>query len=299
MSVSASEVADRIIDEARKWMGTPYRRGGNGPKVFDCTGFTKFIYGKFGYELGRTVPAQAGDGRELIGKLSDLQKGDLLIFATRANKRRMGHAGIFIGLDSTGTNFQFIHAAVHGGIQVNNLKETYYRDRFLGARRLLPDFVPEPDVDSLALAALEQRTESSVVPARDTLLLSPADRRIILFADGTWAVVDSLGGLSVPASNERLVLAEGGAWHAVTPSTVRIPDLRDLSELPKTSSAPSGTKMAPVPPADGSAVYHTIVSGDTLYALARRYGTTVSAICQLNGITVKTTLRPGKKLRMR
>lgn len=299
MSVSASEVADRIIDEARKWMGTPYRRGGNGPKVFDCTGFTKFIYGKFGYELGRTVPAQAGDGRELIGKLSDLQKGDLLIFAARANKRRMGHAGIFIGLDSTGTNFQFIHAAVHGGIQVNNLKETYYRDRFLGARRILPDFVPEPAVDSLALAALEQRTESSVVPARDTLLLSPADRRIILFADGTWAVVDSLGGLSVPSSKERLVLAEGGAWHAVTPSTVRIPDLKDLSELPKTSSAPSGTKMAPPPPADGSAVYHTIVSGDTLYALARRYGTTVNAICQLNGITVKTTLRPGKKLRMR
>ncbi len=299
MSVSASEVADRIIDEARKWMGTPYRRGGNGPKVFDCTGFTKFIYGKFGYELGRTVPAQAGDGRELIGKLSDLQKGDLLIFAARANKRRMGHAGIFIGLDSTGTNFQFIHAAVHGGIQINNLKETYYRDRFLGARRLLPDFVPEPAVDSLALAALEQRTESSVVPARDTLLLSPADRRIILFADGTWAVVDSLGGLSVPSSKERLVLAEGGAWHAVTPSTVRIPDLRDPVSYPKTSSAPYGTKMAPAPPADGSAVYHTIVSGDTLYALARRYGTTVSAICQLNGITVKTTLRPGKKLRMR
>lgn len=299
MSVSASEVADRIIDEARKWMGTPYRRGGNGPKVFDCTGFTKFIYGKFGYELGRTVPAQAGDGRELIGKLSDLQKGDLLIFAARANKRRMGHAGIFIGLDSTGTNFQFIHAAVHGGIQVNNLKETYYRDRFLGARRILPDFVPEPAVDSLALAALEQRAAGSVVPQRDTLALSPADRRIILFADGTWAVVDSLGGLSVPSSKERLVLAEGGAWHAVTPSTVRIPDLRDLSELPKTSSAPSGTKMAPAPPADGSAVYHTIVSGDTLYALARRYGTTVNAICQLNGITVKTTLRPGKKLRMR
>ena len=202
------------------------------PRCSTAPALPSSFYGKFGYELGRTVPAQAGDGRELIGKLSDLQKGDLLIFATRANKRRMGHAGIFIGLDSTGTNFQFIHAAVHGGIQINNLKETYYRDRFLGARRLLPDFVPEPAVDSLALAALEQRTESSVVPARDTLLLSPADRRIILFADGTWAVVDSLGGLSVPSSKERLVLAEGGAWHAVTPSTVRIPDLRDLSELP-------------------------------------------------------------------
>ena len=140
-------LADRIIDEARQWMGTPYRRGGNGPKVFDCTGFTKFVYGKFGYKLGRTVPAQAGDGKELIGNLSDLQKGDILIFASRPNKRRMGHAGIFIGMDSTGTNFSFIHAAVHGGIQINNLKETYYRDRFLGARRILPDFLPEVNAD--------------------------------------------------------------------------------------------------------------------------------------------------------
>lgn len=299
MSVSASDLADRIIDEARKWSGTPYRRGGNGPKVFDCTGFTKFIFSKFGYTLGRTVPAQAGDGRELIGNLSDLQKGDLLIFASRPNKRRMGHAGIFIGMDSTGTNFQFIHAAVHGGVQINNLKETYYRDRFLGARRLLPDFLPEPDVDSLALSALEQRAAESIVPHRDTLSLSPADRRIILFADGTWAVVDSLGGLSVPAERERLVLAEGGAWHAVTPSSVRIPVLKESTAEPKKSGSSSSAGTVPPPPDDGSAVYHTIVSGDTLYALARRYGTSVNAICNLNGITVKTTLRPGKKLRMR
>ena len=300
MSVSASDLADRIIDEARKWSGTPYRRGGNGPRVFDCTGFTKFIFGQFGYTLGRTVPAQAGDGRELIGNLSDLQKGDLLIFASRPNKRRMGHAGIFIGMDSTGTNFQFIHAAVRGGVQVNNLKETYYRDRFLGARRVLPDFLPEPAVDSLALAGLEQRAAGSVVPQRDTLALSPADRRIILFADGTWAVVDSLGGLSVPADRERLVLAEGGAWHAVTPSSVRIPVLKESTAEPaKNASSKSASGSVPPPPADGSAVYHTIVSGDTLYALARKYGTSVNAICNLNGITVKTTLRPGKKLRMR
>ena len=284
-------------------MGTPYRRGGNGPKVFDCTGFTKFIFGQFGYNLGRTVPAQAGDGRELIGNLSDLQKGDLLIFASRANKRRMGHAGIFIGMDSTGTNFNFIHAAVHGGIQINNLKETYYQDRFLGARRILPDFTPDPLADSLAVAAMVEMLSHMVAPPKDTLSLSPADRRIILFADGTWALVDSLGGLSVPPSDERLLLAEGGSWRSVTPSAVRIPEIREsTADTKKTTSSSSGTKTAqtaPPPPSDGSAQYHTIVSGDTLSGIAKRYHTTVQTLCNLNGISVKTTLRPGKKLRVK
>ena len=288
-------LADRIIDEARQWMGTPYRRGGNGPKVFDCTGFTKFIFGKFGYNLGRTVPAQAGDGKELIGNLSDLQKGDILIFASRPNKRRMGHAGIFIGMDSTGTNFSFIHAAVHGGIQINNLKETYYRYRFLGARRILPDFLPEVDADSAAVASLVDLLAHSVVETVDTLALSPADRRVILFADGTWAVVDSLGGLSVPASNERLVLAEGGSWRAVTPSRVTIPDLKEL----ETASQKSSGTTAPPPPADGSAQYHTIVSGDTLSGIAVKYHTTVNALCALNGISRNSILHLGKKLRVK
>jgi murein DD-endopeptidase MepM/ murein hydrolase activator NlpD len=44
--------------------------------------------------------------------------------------------------------------------------------------------------------------------------------------------------------------------------------------------------------------YHTISSGDTLLALAIRYGTTVSEICLLNGITRDTTLRIGKTLRI-
>lgn len=48
-----------------------------------------------------------------------------------------------------------------------------------------------------------------------------------------------------------------------------------------------------------AAKYHTIQSGDTLLGLAAKYHTTVSAICKLNGITPSTTLRIGKKLRVR
>lgn len=45
--------------------------------------------------------------------------------------------------------------------------------------------------------------------------------------------------------------------------------------------------------------YHTVRSGDTLGALARKYGTTINRICQLSGIKSTSILRIGQKLRVR
>ena len=45
--------------------------------------------------------------------------------------------------------------------------------------------------------------------------------------------------------------------------------------------------------------YHTVRSGDTLGAIARKYGTSVSRICQLNNIKSTSILRIGQKLRVR
>ncbi|NMB36763.1 MAG: peptidoglycan DD-metalloendopeptidase family protein [Bacteroidales bacterium] len=46
-------------------------------------------------------------------------------------------------------------------------------------------------------------------------------------------------------------------------------------------------------------IVHTIKSGDTLGALARRYNTTVSKICKLNGISSNKILRIGQRLIVR
>ena len=46
-----------------------------------------------------------------------------------------------------------------------------------------------------------------------------------------------------------------------------------------------------------SLVYHKIKSGDTLGAIAKRYGTTVQKLCELNGISKTTVLRLGRSLR--
>ncbi|MTI30201.1 LysM peptidoglycan-binding domain-containing protein [Cytophagales bacterium RKSG123] len=46
-------------------------------------------------------------------------------------------------------------------------------------------------------------------------------------------------------------------------------------------------------------VFHRIRSGDTLSGISKRYRTSVKAICRLNGISSKTILRIGRKLRIR
>lgn len=45
--------------------------------------------------------------------------------------------------------------------------------------------------------------------------------------------------------------------------------------------------------------YHTVRSGDTLGAIARKYGTSVSRLCQLNNIKSTSILRIGQRLRVR
>ncbi len=48
----------------------------------------------------------------------------------------------------------------------------------------------------------------------------------------------------------------------------------------------------------GEVSYHRIQSGDTLGAIAKRYGTTVGELCRLNSITSRTVLRIGRTLRV-
>ncbi|MGN1212093.1 MAG: LysM peptidoglycan-binding domain-containing protein, partial [Candidatus Cryptobacteroides sp.] len=45
--------------------------------------------------------------------------------------------------------------------------------------------------------------------------------------------------------------------------------------------------------------WYTIKSGDTLGKIAARNGTTVSELCKMNGITTKTVLKIGRKIRVK
>jgi murein DD-endopeptidase MepM/ murein hydrolase activator NlpD len=48
----------------------------------------------------------------------------------------------------------------------------------------------------------------------------------------------------------------------------------------------------------GSVAYHRVQQGDSLFKIARVYGTTVSKICRLNNLTEKSKLQKGQVLRV-
>ncbi len=282
VSLSSHFVAEKIIEDAKKLLSTPYLYGANGPKAFDCSAFTRYIYKRYGYKLARSAKGQATDGRVVEGNLSDLQKGDILIFGSRSKPEVIGHVGIFMNLDSTGTSFSFIHAA-HGGVKITELKDSYYKQRFLGARRILPDFIraiPESENDTLTIDSM------SVVVFKDTLTLQENDQRIILFGDGKWVYVNDSGEMMSPSGDDRILLSFDGNWLKIENSKVKIPIARE--ELKST-----GNQSTAVP------LYHIIRKGDNLSKLAAKYHTTVATLCRLNGIEATTTLREGRKLKIR
>lgn len=49
----------------------------------------------------------------------------------------------------------------------------------------------------------------------------------------------------------------------------------------------------------GGQMYYRVRSGDSLWRISRRYGTSVDRLCRLNGISRNSTLRIGKTLRVR
>ena len=127
-------VSDLVIEEAMKYLGTPYRWGGGTPKGFDCAGFTRYIYGKFGVPLAPSAAPQYKAGPSL--KLDEISKGDLVFYGGRTgSKKNIGHVGIVTSVDEKG--FSFIHSATSTGITVSHSTEPYYQKRYVGACRVV------------------------------------------------------------------------------------------------------------------------------------------------------------------
>lgn len=125
---------DTLISESMKYLGIPYRWAGKTPKGFDCAGFTRFIYGKFGVTL---APSANGQYRMCTRVPDDsLKVGDLVFYGGRKNTKSVGHVGLITEVYDDGT-FRFIHSSTQSGICITFSKEAYYTKRYIGACRII------------------------------------------------------------------------------------------------------------------------------------------------------------------
>lgn len=124
-----------LLSEANRHLGKPYRAGSKGPKAFDCSGFSSYVYRQFGYNISPSSRDQYKEGEKIDRK--ELRKGDLVFFTSRRSGKNVGHVGIVVSADNQTGEFKFIHAA-RTGIKVDNCAG-YYEGRYLGARRIIND----------------------------------------------------------------------------------------------------------------------------------------------------------------
>jgi cell wall-associated NlpC family hydrolase len=116
-----------LVGTALALRGIPYRNGGSDLQGFDCSGFTQYVFSKYGIALPRDVRSQFRVGVPV--EPTALSPGDLVFFTT--TNPDVSHVAIAIGGD------EFVHApSTWGTVRVEHLGTSYWSQRYIGARRV-------------------------------------------------------------------------------------------------------------------------------------------------------------------
>ena len=125
-NVASSGNGSSVVATANQYIGSRYIYGGTAPSGFDCSGFTSYVYKRYGVSLSRTAAGQYSNG--VAVSKGELQPGDLVMFG----KSGINHVGIYIG------GGKMIHAANPSrGVTTDTINSGYYGTNYVGARRIL------------------------------------------------------------------------------------------------------------------------------------------------------------------
>lgn len=126
------ELIAELLQYAKRYIGCPYVWAGAGPSVFDCSGYTMYVYKHFGYNFGHGCVVQSNAlGAQL--SISQLLPGDMVFFDTNGGNNSLEHVGIYLG------NGDFVHASSgQGRVMISNLYSGYYNTNFMWGKRVVP-----------------------------------------------------------------------------------------------------------------------------------------------------------------
>ncbi len=129
----SSEVTDAmgadLAEEARGWLGTPYRYGGADRRGTDCSGLVMELYRSVcATKLPRTTVEQKSYCTKVARNKARV--GDLMFFGSSKGGGQISHVGLYIGKG------EMIHASSSRGVMVSNVDAGYWGDRFRGTGRV-------------------------------------------------------------------------------------------------------------------------------------------------------------------
>ncbi|TSK03906.1 MAG: LysM peptidoglycan-binding domain-containing protein [Geobacter sp.] len=135
------------------FLGTRYRFGGSSRSGIDCSSFVQHVFKELEVSLPRTAREQFEVGNAVAP--GDLQRGDLIFFATYASYP--SHVGIYLG------NNKMIHASSRDRkVVISSLNTSYYRSRFLGAKRIAKVNPEVFRLDDLILGVEEDNSDNAM-----------------------------------------------------------------------------------------------------------------------------------------
>ena len=97
-SENNSSAAQKVINQARQFLGGKYSWGGSSPSSgFDCSGLIKYVFNSVGINLPRTAAQQGKVGQEIT--LQQAQPGDVIWFGSK-NSPSGQHIGLISRIDN-------------------------------------------------------------------------------------------------------------------------------------------------------------------------------------------------------
>ncbi|XKH50436.1 cell wall-binding repeat-containing protein [Chryseomicrobium palamuruense] len=115
---TAPAVSDgqKLVNEAKKYIGTRYVFGGKSPSGFDCSGFIWYVHQQAGIKLGYQTAAGYAS---MTSSTTNPQVGDVVFFSG-TYKAGVSHMGIYVG------NNSFIHTSTSKGVTITKLPDVYW-----------------------------------------------------------------------------------------------------------------------------------------------------------------------------
>ena len=314
-----------ICNKARTLIGYRYVYGGKSPSDggFDCSGFVQYVYKQFGINLPRTTYDQINSGIKITNK-SALQEGDLVFYFD--NNGIPQHVMLYSG------NGKVIEAQQPGTLINEN---SYWRWQGQAVRILdnksnvttspTPNPTPTPNPnptlpntnyinyivksgDTLGQIASKYSTTVNIIASLNNIS-NPNLIHVgqVLKIPTTTTTNTNTPTITAPTPSNNYInytIKSGdtlGQIASMYGTTVNVlaslnnisnPNLIHVGQVLK---IPSSTTTI----TSNNSIYYTIKSGDTLGAIASRYGTTVSSLVNLNNISNPNLIYPGQVLRVK
>ncbi len=123
---------NNAIETALSYQGTRYKYGGSSRSGMDCSGLIHISFKEAGKSVPRTSSSLFNAASSIDFK--NVEKGDLLFFATGKNKTRVNHVGLVV--NTTPAEISFVHSTTSRGVIVSTMNEGYWLNAYLSAGRL-------------------------------------------------------------------------------------------------------------------------------------------------------------------